>query len=228
MDEPITELAYFQTLVADPEQLPLLEAAASLAQDEHPNLDLQQVLSGVDRLAQRLAERCRNSSTELGRLQASLNFFYKESGFAGNVNDYYSPDNSFIHRVLETRRGIPISLAVLLIELAGHVGLNANGISFPGHFLVAVNLHDGTVIIDPFTGSSLSRDNLQERLEPFREHLGLGSEGEVPVESFLQPASARDILMRMLGNLREIYEHQAEPEKLGPVLGRIEMLKQLA
>ena len=228
MHEPITDLAYFQTLVADPEQLPLLEAAASLAQDEHPRLDLQHVLSGVDRLAQRLANRCRNASTELDRLQATLAFFYKESGFAGNVNNYYSPENSFIHQVLETRRGIPISLAVLLIELAGHVGLHVSGISFPGHFLVAVNLHDGTVIIDPFTGASLSKDDLQERLEPFRAHLGLDEEGELPIESFLQPAGSREILLRMLRKLREIYEQQAAPDKLKPVLERIEILEQLA
>ena len=227
MDEPITELAYFHTLVADAEQLPLLEAAASLAQDEHPGLDLQQVLASVDRLAGRLAERCRNRSTEIDRLQVLLNFFYKESGFAGNINDYYTPDNSFIHQVLETRRGIPISLAVLLMELAGHVGLTSHGIGFPGHFLVAFSLHDGTVVIDPFTGASLSRDELAERLEPFREPLGLAADGELPVEMFLQPASSREILLRMLRNLREIYEQQGEPEKLKAVLERIEILERL-
>lgn len=227
MDGPITELAYFETLVADAEQLPLLEAAASLAQDEHPGLDLQQVLASVDELARRLAGRCRHCATEISRLQATLQFFYKESGFAGNVNDYYTPDNSFIHQVLETRRGIPISLAVLLIELAGHVGLTMHGIGFPGHFLVAVSLHDGTVVIDPFTGASLSREDLLERLEAFREPLGLATEGELPVEMFLQPATGREILLRMLRNLREIYEQQAEPAKLKPVLERIEILERL-
>jgi regulator of sirC expression with transglutaminase-like and TPR domain len=201
----VTDLSYFRTLVADAARIPLFEAAASLAQDENPGLDLQQVLSSLDILGKGLAERCKNATTELERLKATSAYFYRELRFAGNVNDFYDPNNSFLHKVMETRRGIPISLAVIFMELAGIVGLNTEGIAFPGHFLIKVNLHQGPVVLDPFTGRSLSRDDLIERLSPYRKANSVDGEDELPIGLFLQPATPPEILLRMLRNLREIY-----------------------
>ncbi|WP_204278070.1 transglutaminase family protein, partial [Escherichia coli] len=79
-------------------------------------------------------------------------FFHGELGFAGNLNNYYAADNSFIHHVLESRRGLPISLAVLLLELGEHIGLRVSGVAFPGHFLVKCKIGMGEVVLDPFTG----------------------------------------------------------------------------
>jgi len=225
MYEQVSDLDYFRTLVADPEHIPLLEAAASLGKDAQPELDLQEVLSCVDVQAQRLANRCVDLSTEFSRLQMTVDFFYKELRFAGNVNDYYSPDNSYLHKVLETRRGIPITLAVLFVEMARHVGLDAHGVSFPGHFLVSVNLHEGAVILDPFTGKSLSVDDLQERLEPFRQHLAVGANGELSVEPFLVAAAPQEILLRMLRNLHLIYSQSGQREKLSQVDERLAVLQ---
>ncbi len=224
MYDPVSDLSYFRMLVREPTQIPLLEAAASLAQDDYPGLDLQQVLSQVDTLGQRLAARCRDVQTELARLREAIAFFYQTMGFAGNVNDYYDPDNSYLHKVLESRRGIPITLAVLFVELARSVGLEAHGVSFPGHFLIKVNLHEGPVVLDPFTGQSLSHEDILERLDPYRRRLGLTGEHEVPTGLFLQAASARDILLRMLRNLREIHRQQAQVARLRRVLDRILIL----
>ena len=94
--------------------------------------------------------------------------YFQDLAFAGNVNNYYDPDNSFIHILLHTRRGIPITLAVLWMELAQGLGLSVRGVGFPGHFLVKVNLPMGQVVIDPIDGKSLSREELSERLEPYR------------------------------------------------------------
>jgi regulator of sirC expression with transglutaminase-like and TPR domain len=230
MYERVSDLAYFRILVSDAEKIPLFEAAASLAQDEYPRLDLENVLSTLEQLGRRLAERCRNLSTELKRLQETSRFFHNELGFSGNVNNYYDPDNSFVHKVLESRRGIPITLAIIYIELARTVGLDAEGISFPGHFLIKINLHEGPVVLDPFTGQSLSKEDLLERLEPYRKSFGLtgnskGSEdSEVPIGLFLQPATSKDILLRMLRNLREVYRQQGQPEKVQKVVQRILVL----
>ena len=142
-----TPLQYFTTLVRSDEHLPLLEAAASLAQDEYPELDVQQVLSDVDHLAARLARRVAEGAGAVDRLRALNQLFFADLGFGGNVNDYYNPDNSYLHRVLHTRRGIPISLAVLWLELAQGLGLNVQGIGFPGHFLVQVTLDEGRVVL---------------------------------------------------------------------------------
>ena len=113
---------------------PLLEAAASLAQDEYPELDVQQVLGDVDQLLARLKRRLPADAAPLQRLRALNQFFFHDLSFGGNVNDYYDPDNSYLNAVLRTRRGIPISLAVLWMELAQGLGLQARGVGFPGPF----------------------------------------------------------------------------------------------
>lgn len=224
MYERLSDLAYFRILVSDAEKIPLFEAAASLAQDEYPRLDLENVLSTLEQHGRRLAERCRNLSTDLNRLQETSRFFHHELGFAGNVNNYYDPDNSFVHKVLESRRGIPITLAIIYIELARTVGLDAEGVSFPGHFLIKINLHKGPVVLDPFTGLSLSKEDLFERLEPYRKSFGLTEDSEVPIGLFLQAATPKDILLRMLRNLREVYRQQGQPEKVYKVVERILVL----
>src|SRR5690606_16435113 len=153
-------LGYFSSLVADEDSIPLLEAAASIAQDEYPELDVQQVLGDVDQLQARLRRRTVQMNDNLERLRALNQFFFRDLGFGGNVNNYYDPDNSYLNAVLRTRRGIPITLAILWLELAQGIGLKARGVNFPGHFMVKVNLPNGQVVIDPFSGQSLSREDL--------------------------------------------------------------------
>lgn len=201
-------LEYFASLVAEDEGFSVLEAAISIGQDEDPGLDPQSVMAEIDALAERLKRRLPQDASPLHRLRTLNRYFFRELGFAGNVNDYYDADNSYLHRVLDTRRGIPITLALLYVELAGQVGLTARGVSFPGHFLVKLRLPHGEVVIDPFTGQSLSREQLEERLEPFRRRQGLVGDFEVPLGLFLQAAGARDIIARMLRNLKDLH-HQA-------------------
>lgn len=200
-----TRLDYFASLVAQDEGLPLLEAAVAVGQDGDPGLDPQSVLVQIDTLGRRLRRRIPADAAPLQRLRFLNRYFFDELAFGGNVNDYYDPANSLIHRVLDTRRGIPITLAVLYMELAGHAGLEARGIGFPGHFLVKVRMPRGEVVIDPFTGHSLSREELEERLTPFRREQGLTGDFEVPLGLFLQTSPARDILARLLRNLKEIH-----------------------
>ena len=214
MFEPLPDLAYFRLLVGDARAIPLLEAAASIGVLAYPSLDLQGTLSAFDGLARQVADNCRGASTEITRLRRVNRYFYGKLGFAGNVNNYYDPDNSFVHRVLETRRGIPITLALLFGELARHVGLDAAGVAFPGHFLVKVRLQDGVVVIDPFTGQSLDHDELQRR----------ASAHDGGLERLLRPASPLQILIRMLHNLQAIYEQQGNIERLDEVTARLRIL----
>jgi regulator of sirC expression with transglutaminase-like and TPR domain len=219
-----TPLEYFGMLVQSDEQFPLLEAAASIAQDEYPDLDVQQVLGDVDQLLARLKRRIPADAAPLQRLRALNQFFFRDLSFGGNVNDYCDPDNSHINVVLRTRRGIQISLAVLWIELAQGLGLHARGVCFPGHFMVKVNLPKGQVVIDPFTGQSLSREELAERLEPYKRSSGLVDEFEVPLGLYLQAAPARDIIARMLRNLKEIHQAQEDWTRLIAVQDRLIVL----
>lgn len=205
-----TPLEYFASLVAADESLHLLEAAASLGQDEQPDLDVQAVLADVDRLARRLRDRVRPGMAAPERLRLLTRFFHGELGFAGNLNNYYAADNSFIHRVLETRRGIPITLAVLLLELGEQLGLRMAGVAFPGHFLVKCRAGLGDVVLDPFTGDTLSAGRLEELLAVYRQGSDLPQDLQLPLDFFLQAAAPRQILARMLRNLKEVHKAAAD------------------
>lgn len=221
-----TPLEYFAALVqvGQGDAIALLEAAACIAHDIYPDLDVQQFLDEMDRLQERLGRRMPQNAQPLQRLNVLNRFFYGELGFSANLNDYYAPDNSYLHVVLSTRRGIPISLALLWLELAQAVGLKAYGVSFPGHFLVKVLLPGGQAVLDPISGHALSREALSERLEPFRQHQDAVQE-EVPLGLYLQAASARDMLARMLRNLKEIHRAQEDWGRLVPVLDRLIVLQ---
>ncbi len=219
-----TPLEYFAALVHADADFPLLEAAISLAQDEYPELSVQQVLGDVDQLLARLTRRLPPDAGPLQCLRTLNQFMYRDLGFAGNFNHYTDPDNSFVHVVLRTRLAIPISMAVIWLELAQGIGLKARGIAFPGHFLVKVNLSEGQVVLDPLTGQSLSREDLSERLEPFRQVSGLMDEQEVPLGLYLQAATPRDTIARMLHNLKEIHAAQEDWARLIAVLDRLIVL----
>jgi len=209
-----TPLDYFRLLVREPDAIPLFEAAASIATDAEPLLDLEGVQTAFDRLAGKLAAQARSSSTEAARMECLRRFFFGSEGFAGNDGNYYDAANSYLHRVLETRRGIPISLAVVFLEFARHIGLEAWGVAFPGHFLVRVTLRDGVAIIDPFSGDSLSREELERRAT------GFGA----PLAQLLRPASRCEILTRMLRNLESIHAQSGERDLLEKVRQRLEIL----
>jgi len=219
-----TALDYFSTLVSSDQQFPLMEAAISLAQDEYPDLDVQQVLSEVDGLLERIKRRLAADAPALHRLRMLNQFFFHDLSFGGNFNDYTDPENSYLHSVLRTRRGIQISLAVLWVELAQGLGLQARGVCFPGHFMAKVNLPKGQVVIDPFTGHSLSREELAERLEPYKRRSGQTGEFEVPLGLYLQSAPPRDIIARMLRNLKEIYRADGDWSRFIAVQDRLVVL----
>jgi regulator of sirC expression with transglutaminase-like and TPR domain len=219
-----TPLEYFASLVADDEHFALTEAAVAIAQDEEPRLDVQSVLSQIDVLAQRLRQRLPADAGAVQKLRLLNGYFYRELGFSGNVNDYYAPRNSYLHEVLRTRQGIPISLAVIYLEIAQQVGLAARGVSFPGHFLIKLKMPQGEVVLDPFTGKSLSREQLDERLVPYKRRQGLQGEFDIPLGLFLQAAAPREVIARMLRNLKELHRSQEDWSRLVPVQQRLVVL----
>ena len=225
-----TPLEYFSSLVHSDVDFPLLEAAVSLAQDDYPDLGVQQVLGDIDQLLARLKRRLPADAGALHKLRLLNQFFFDELGFAGNLNNYYDPDNSYLHVMLRTRRGIPISLAVLWLELAAGLGLDAKGVGFPGHFLVKVRLpfpHEGQVVLDPFTGDSLSKEDLLERLAPMHAESGMHIDGDVSEEllaHYLRAATPREIVARVLRNLEEVYTSHQDPERLMLVRQRLAVL----
>jgi regulator of sirC expression with transglutaminase-like and TPR domain len=219
-----TPLDYFASLVQSDSDFALFEAAVSLAQDDYPALDVQAVEVEMDLLLARVWRRVPADAGPLQKLKILNQFFFKDLGFGGNVNDYYDPDNSFIHLLLGSRLGIPISLALVWLELARGLGLSVQGVSFPGHFLMKVKLPMGQAMIDPVSGKSLSAESLAELLEPYRRRSGLMDTFEAPLGLYLQPATPRDIIARMLRNLKEIYQTQRDWPRLLAVQERLVVL----
>jgi len=203
----IKNLDYFAALVQQDETIPLFEAALSIAQDADPQLDLCATQMEVDTMAARLRRRLPSDASHVQKLRLLNHFFYRELGFAGNLNNFYDPGNSYLHCVLSSRRGIPISLALLYMELGNQVGLEIKGISFPGHFLMKLSVQSGEIVLDPVSGTSLSREDLEERLEPY---LAQDRERNVPLSAYLQEAEPREILVRMLRNLKALYFERAD------------------
>ncbi len=125
--------------------------------------------------------------------------------FRGNIDEYYDPRNSYLNDVLERRTGIPITLCVLYIEIGRRVGLPIEGVSFPGHFLVRVEVRGAMFVLDPFTGGTpQSETDLRERLQRVIPE-GVAADvpvAELPLDQFLEPASNRQILTRVLRNLK--------------------------
>lgn len=217
-------LEYFAALVADDHDFALFEAAASIAQDDFPQLDLQAVMAEIDALGERLGRRLPADASAMQRLRMLNHYFFVELGFGGNLNDYYDRRNSYVHEVLACRRGIPITLALLYMELGERIGLSVHGVSFPGHYLVRLRLGRGEVVIDPLDGRSLSREDLEERLWPYRQHLGLPDTAAVPLGLFLQSAPPRQTVARMLRNLKEVHRSARDWPRLLAVQRRLVVL----
>lgn len=199
----LTSLEYFSSLVRQDDSIPLFESALALGQDVYPDLDFYAYQIEIDTLALKLKQRLSADASHIQKLRMLNHFFFQELAFAGNINNYYDPDNSYVHRVMTSRRGIPISLAVVYMELGQQIGLNMKGISFPGHFLMKLSVQSGDIVLDPMNGASLSREELEERLEPYIAQREYGD--ELPLAAYLRAAHPREILTRMLRNLKAIF-----------------------
>ena len=176
---------------AQDDQISLLDASLLIAMDEYPTLDVAAVRSQFAQLAQAADIAADGQSEPLARLKSLNHFLFETQGFTGNFLDYYNPRNSYLNDVLERKLGIPISLAVIYIELGRSLGVDLSGVSFPGHFLVRVPVEGGLIIIDPFNrGKSIGADN-------------------------------KTVLIRMLNNLKSLYRGEKDSVRALRVVHRL-------
>ncbi|NLP62183.1 SirB1 family protein [Paraburkholderia sacchari] len=215
-------LDYFSALVADDDSLPLTETALAIAQDAYPDLDVQGTLAEIDELALRVKKRMPDGIDVRQQVTFLNRVFFREMGFGANLNDFFDPDNSHLNVVLKRRRGIPISLAVLYLEIAGQLGLPVQGVSFPGHFLLRVSLPDGDAMLDPTTGRTLTESDMVEMLEPYVT--SAGDSVARALRMLLEPATRREIVARMLRNLKSVYLQTERWERLLGIQQRLVIL----
>lgn len=199
----------FARMVAgDDAAINLAEAALLIAAEEYRALDIHHYLAILDDMAATLKRRLRADISQADTILALNRFLFDEHGFSGDAANYYDARNSFLNEVLDRKRGIPITLAVVYIEIARRIGLPVHGVAFPAHFLVKCPLREGTVVLDPYAkGASLSFDELRQRIKALRN----GTEPtKSMVAAMLAAASNKEILTRMLRNLKGIYSHHKE------------------
>lgn len=201
------------------DELPLLDTALLIARDEYPSLDPAAYAATIQGYADALKPKL-DGDIDLPATLTTINrYLFEELGFAGNNHQYDDPRNSYLNEVFDRKLGIPISLAVVQIELTRRLGLPLDGISFPGHFLVRLPVDDGILVMDPFNkGRPVSADELKERASP---HLGGQAPDDVQLIEILAPATHRVILTRMLRNLGGLYQQQEDWERVARTSDRL-------
>lgn len=202
------------------EEIDLAATALVIAAEEYPQLSLSKYLAELDRLADRVRERLAGETAPLLVLQEVGEVLFGEEGFRGNAEAYYDPRNSYLNDVLDRRVGIPISLSLIYLEVGWRLDLPLVGVGFPGHFLVRYEGEVIRVLLDPFDGGRLRfEDEAQSLLD--RVYGGL-----VRLQpEFLAPAGKKDMLVRLLKNLKAIYLNAGEDEKALAAIERILLLR---
>ena len=199
----------FATLVRseiEDERVDILRAALTFSRIDKPALDIERYARRVDELAARVAAKIEDPDDPVQIIAALNDVLFREEVFRGNTVDYYSPRNSFLNHVLDRRLGIPISLALVYMEVARRVGFQLFGVGMPGHFLLKHYDVDGhAILIDAFErGSIVTEDDCRQKLDSIYS-------GQVALQpEFLLPVTRRQMLTRMLNNLRSIYLSQRD------------------
>jgi regulator of sirC expression with transglutaminase-like and TPR domain len=205
------------------DRLDLLTGALLIARDAHPGLDIDAERARLDELADPLAKHGLSRMPPSVQARLLSDYLYVVRGFHGAKVDYYDPRNSFLNDVLDRRTGIPITLAVVYIEVARRLGVEACGVGFPGHFLVRLGgpvgdpsvVRNEPVIVDPFhQGRLLDEKALSGLLQRANVRAPLSNE-------MLEPARTRHVVARMLMNLRGIYAGRGDTARLLVVLDRL-------
>lgn len=190
------------------EQIDLAKAALYFAGEEYPNLDPEEYLNVLDTMAQAVRERLPETAYPLKVINTINHYLFGDLGFTGNTDEYYDPRNSFLNEAIDRRTGIPITLSVIYLEIASRIDFPMVGIGMPGHFLIRPDFEAAGIFVDAFNrGEILFEQDCEERLHRTYQQ---------PVKlqpSFLAAVSNRQILARMLTNLKGIYLNRQQPEK---------------
>lgn len=190
----------------DDGDIPLLRAALLIARDEYPGLDIERYEAEADDFEQQLRRDVDVKAPSHRQLAEVNRFLFEELGFSGNDDDYYDPRNSYLNEVFDRRLGIPISLGLIQLDIGHRLGMPLEGVSFPGHFLIRMPMEDGILVLDPYSGGrSIDVDELRQRVKP---HIGGQDVNDADLLKLLAPASRRSILLRMLRNLKALYNQR--------------------
>jgi len=212
------DLRAFTDLVGAPEhEIDLALGTLTLARVEYPDLVAEHHVKALDELAARSGTA--GTDDPLRALHRLREFLFDEEGFRGNADDYYDPANSCLNQVLERKLGIPITLSVLMMEVGRRVGLRVHGVGLPGHFVVSADVGTESVLLDPFDGGAL----LTQETAAEVVSRAVGRRVTLTAEHFA-PLGKRQILARMLANLKSAYVRREEWAKSLAIVDRLLVL----
>lgn len=216
MRDPFAKSPEFRRLLSGDESADLLQIAFEIARDEQPHLDTAHYEGILDRLAERVRERC-PSGAKLRHILGQINWvLFVEERFRGNIDEYRDPRNSALNQVVDRKLGIPITLSILYRAVALRIGLELDGVNLPAHFMLRTGGGEETIFIDPFHQGALhDLKGCQAAIESM-----IGRPIEWRVEQ-LAPCSTSTIVTRMLLNLKSIYLGQGDFPEAVPVLQRL-------
>lgn len=194
-----------------------------IAEDAYPALDCTAYLKKLESLAATVGSRLAPDAFAEQKIAALNGYLFGELGFHGNVTDYYDPRNSYLNDVLDRMTGLPITMSIVYIEVGRRIGLPLQGVSFPGHFLVKLRLRRGELVLDPFqNGAPQSDDELRKRLGQFVPKASAARAGSAPdISAFLEAAPPRDIILRVLRNLKAVHIKAGKLNEALAVMNRI-------
>jgi regulator of sirC expression with transglutaminase-like and TPR domain len=197
----------------------LARAALLIAKEEYPQLSVELYLARLDQVSEEVKDRLGDETAPLVVLAELIHTLYQRRSFDGNRKAYYDPRNSFLNDVLDRGVGIPLTLAIALLEIGWRLDLPVEGVNFPGHFLVRYRGEAISLLIDPFNGGGVRfEDEAQELLDQLYG-------GTVALQPhFLRTASKRDMLVRMLTNLKGLYLRVGDHERALAAVERLLMI----
>ena len=209
MPSPIAFRRQYQQLLHGPDKdIDLARAALLISGEIYPDIDIQRYLNALDSMATDIHVSTAASSDRRELATAVSDYLFRRRGFAGNQDDYYDPRNSYLSQVMDRHLGIPITLSLVYMEVGHRLGLPAEGVGLPGHFIVRIDGEGEGLYVDAFHQGRLmtGQECLQAVQSMFRGRLNLRLE-------HLLPYSNRQILTRLLGNLKINYVRQKELRK---------------
>ena len=200
-------------------QIDIAKAALHIAQSSYPFLDLVLYLQELEEIAEVVASKLPMDRYPLKVIKIINEYLFEDLGFQGNQEDYYNLDNSFLNRVLETRRGIPLTLSLVYLEVAKRLQFPMVGIGMPGHFLIRPDFPEAEIFVDAFNqGEILFPQDCEAKLQQiYGQQVNLE-------QRFLTPVSGKQMLARMLTNLKFIYLQSQDFNQAIATIGGILML----
>lgn len=218
MDRPNIRDLFIDMLSRGDSDIELDTASLLIAKEEYPELNVGDYLDRLNSMSEEIKSRLSADYSPSEAIETMNDYLFIKQGFSGNQENYYDPKNSYLSDVLDRKTGIPITLSIIYMEIGRRLGLQLHGLGMPGHLIIGYRFEDELKLLDPFNaGASLTMQQCQERVKAMTNGGPFRSE-------FLRPMENRQIIWRMLNNLKGIYVRASDFKKAVSIIDRMMLI----